>query len=42
MYGKIVLEKFGFENLLVTRSEKGMTLISKDKTLHLKNCAELC
>ena len=33
-YGKTVLEKYNFQHLLVTRGNKGMTLISKDKVSH--------
>lgn len=33
--GEIIKNKFKFQNLIVTRSEKGATLISSDKTLHV-------
>lgn len=29
----MLLDRYGFENLLITRSERGMTLVSKDKYL---------
>jgi rfaE bifunctional protein kinase chain/domain len=38
-WGKKVLTKYNFENLLVTRSEKGMTLINKDFVHHLPSVA---
>lgn len=38
--GKEVREKFNIENLLITRSEKGMTLITQDKCLHLPTVAK--
>jgi rfaE bifunctional protein kinase chain/domain len=38
--GKKVREQYNIENLLITRSEKGMTLITKDKCLHLPTVAK--
>jgi rfaE bifunctional protein kinase chain/domain len=37
--GKQVREHFNIRNLLITRSEKGMTLISEDKCIHLPTVA---
>ena len=39
-YGKIIREKHEIEYLLVTRSEKGMTLISKNEIFHIKSRAK--
>ncbi len=38
--GSVVLNNFYIDNLLVTRSEKGMTLITKDHTFHMSTQAK--
>jgi D-beta-D-heptose 7-phosphate kinase/D-beta-D-heptose 1-phosphate adenosyltransferase len=39
-YGTDVLKKYDLDHLLVTRSEKGMTLISKDEVRHIPTKAK--
>ncbi len=39
-YGKEVIKKYNINYLLVTRSEKGMSLISKDKCVHFPTVAK--
>ncbi|KAF0146407.1 MAG: D-beta-D-heptose 7-phosphate kinase / D-beta-D-heptose 1-phosphate adenosyltransferase [Nitrospirae bacterium] len=39
-YGRRILKEFGFKNILVTRSEKGMSLISGDDVLHFHSEAK--
>jgi rfaE bifunctional protein kinase chain/domain len=38
--GAMILKKFNFENILVTRSEKGMTLINRKEIKHFNSVAK--
>lgn len=39
-FGNVVRQRYQFENLLVTRSEKGMTLITEEETSHFPTTAK--